>query len=257
MASSQLLILLAAVLAVLVTLMQETSAASVHSTTKKVNHKKSVHHKKSVQHKTKTHYHKTTTAAHTTTARATTTTTVKLAPTTTTTVKLEPTTTTVSRAAATTISSGAAVVGGASASDIKTILDTHNKYRAKHHAPALVWDETLAAYAQKWSDRCVFEHSHGKYGENLAEGHPSWTAVVDAWYNEVDMYDYSKPGFSMDTGHFTQVVWKGTTKIGCGAATCDDFFKGAKLYTCSYVEFGNIVGLNDDPQYFIANVLKP
>jgi hypothetical protein len=46
----------------------------------------------------------------------------------------------------------------------------------------------------------------------------------------VEYYDYSKPGVleatvdgkPMGLGHFTQVVWKATTKIGCAAVTCAD-----------------------------------
>lgn len=29
--------------------------------------------------------------------------------------------------------------------------------------------------------------------------------VVDSWYNEINSYNYSQPGFSSSTGHFTQV----------------------------------------------------
>jgi uncharacterized protein YkwD len=147
------------------------------------------------------------------------------------------------------------VSAAVSASVAKNIVNRHNKYRTKHHAPPLKWDETLANYAQKWSNGCVFEHSQGQYGENLGLGYPNWTSVVDAWYGEVKDYNYNKPGFSMDTGHFTQVVWKGTTKIGCGVKTCNNLSKGFKLYTCSYSSYGNIV--SDDNKYFIENVLKP
>lgn len=139
------------------------------------------------------------------------------------------------------------------ANDIKTIVDLHNKYRTKHHAPNLAWNTTLATFAQNWSDRCVFEHSRGAYGENLGLGYANWTTVIDAWYNEVKNYNYSKPGFGGNTGHFTQVVWKSTTQIGCGVQTCNN----RKLYTCSYSPYGNIVGFNNDPKYFVANVLKP
>ncbi|KAI7858521.1 CAP domain-containing protein [Circinella umbellata] len=137
---------------------------------------------------------------------------------------------------------------GSSASGTSSeVLDLHNQFRAKHSAPPLVWDATLAAYAQKWSDRCVFEHSSGSYGENLAQGFPDWEGVVTAWYDENTEYDYSKPGFTHGIGHFTQLVWVGTTKLGCAVADCN----GNPLYTCSYDPPGNVV--NGDA--FKTNVL--
>lgn len=42
-------------------------------------------------------------------------------------------------------------------------------------------------------------------GENLAWGHPSFTAATDAWYSEESQYNYGRGGFSSATGHFTQV----------------------------------------------------
>ena len=33
-------------------------------------------------------------------------------------------------------------------------------------------------------------------------------------------YDYSNPGFSETTGHFTQVVWVSTTALGCAMVDC-------------------------------------
>jgi len=42
--------------------------------------------------------------------------------------------------------------------------------------------------------------------------------ATDMWYNEVTTpgYDFDNQGFDSGTGHFTQVVWKGSTKLGCG-----------------------------------------
>jgi hypothetical protein len=36
------------------------------------------------------------------------------------------------------------------------------------------------------------------------------------WGNERDKYDFQKAEFNKKTGHFTQLVWKGTTDVGCG-----------------------------------------
>ena len=49
------------------------------------------------------------------------------------------------------------------------MLDQHNSYRARHGVPALSWSASVASSAQSWANRCVFEHSRGKYGENLGE----------------------------------------------------------------------------------------
>ncbi|KAI8644118.1 CAP domain-containing protein [Parasitella parasitica] len=146
-------------------------------------------------------------------------------------------------------------VSATSAKSAKTILKLHNKLRAKHHSPAVKWDTKLATYAQKWSNKCEFKHSSGSYGENLALGYPSWTTVINGWYNEVKQYNYKNPGVSGQTDHFTAIVWKSTTKIGCGVKTCNNRGKAYKLYTCSYAPFGNIVGNNN--QYFVQNVLEP
>ncbi|KAI8338423.1 CAP domain-containing protein [Chlamydoabsidia padenii] len=120
--------------------------------------------------------------------------------------------------------------------DILTILSSHNQYRAKHRAPDLKWNYSVASFAQRWTNRCVFEHSDNpSYGENIAMGYDTWDQAVDAWYSEVKMYNYNNPGFSGSTGHFTQVVWKETTEIGCGFTDCN----GRKIYSCNYQMPGN------------------
>jgi pathogenesis-related protein 1 len=125
------------------------------------------------------------------------------------------------------------------AADLAAVLKRHNERRAKHGAPPMTWDASLAAQAQAYADACPGGHSHAPgQGENLAWGHASFVAVTDAWYDEASSYNYDSPGFSSTTGHFTQVVWKATTRLGCGSnAGC-----GMKTYVCRYTPQGNVIG---------------
>ncbi|KAG1472508.1 hypothetical protein G6F56_001498 [Rhizopus delemar] len=135
---------------------------------------------------------------------------------------------------------------------INIILKKHNTVRTKHHSPSLKWNTKLASVAQAWSNKCKFEHSNTEYGENLGLGYSSWEdLIIGGWYDEYKNYNYSNPVFGMDTGHFTQVVWKDTTQIGCGVKVCNNLGEGYKLYTCNYNTSGNYEG------EFAANVLKP
>ncbi len=46
--------------------------------------------------------------------------------------------------------------------------------------------------------------------------------MTNTWYNENKDYDFNNPGFSPNTGHFTQVVWNGSQKLGVGCAFTKD-----------------------------------
>ena len=93
----------------------------------------------------------------------------------------------------------------------------------------------------------------GPYGETLAEGFGSPTLAVDGWAGEEKKYNYGKAQFSEQTGHFTQLVWQNTTKVGCGAVYCnsnkDDAAFGWFL-VCEYDPPGNVIG------QFKSNVAK-
>ncbi|KAI1614441.1 CAP domain-containing protein [Exophiala viscosa] len=141
--------------------------------------------------------------------------------------------------------------------DFRTsILNSTNFYRYEHSASYIYWNTSLAQYAQSYSEKCVWEHSHGPYGENLARGYANVTEAVEAWGNERSMYDFNSTdptGFTEATGHFTQLVWKSTQATGCGWTNCNgkNGLEGVFL-VCEYYPPGNIVG--DNNSYFKSNI---
>jgi uncharacterized protein YkwD len=131
-------------------------------------------------------------------------------------------------------------------SEAQRLVDAHNRVRAKHCAKPLTWSAQLAQVAQQWANTlrdkgCAFGHSGGNFGENLAAG-TSGTLdaedVVKMWYDEVAHYRFASGGFSAQTGHFTQVVWRGTARVGCGRSQCN----GMDIWVCEYDPAGNWQG---------------
>lgn len=126
------------------------------------------------------------------------------------------------------------------------MLTAHDELRAKHCAPPLAWSDELARAAQAWADKlakkgCSLEHSKTPFGENLAAGTLASLGpadVVGLWYAERAQYDFARGAFSMKTGHFTQLVWVGTRRVGCGNAKCAD----KEVWVCNYDPPGNVEG---------------
>lgn len=125
------------------------------------------------------------------------------------------------------------------------ILDKTNLYRSMHGAPAVSRNEKLDAIAdrraQQLSSAAELKHdASSRYGENLAM---FWgedgTVAVDMWYSEAKKYDYSYPGFSMDSGHFTQLVWRSTCRIGYSGKKSTS---GATYFVMLYDPPGNVIG---------------
>ncbi|KAG7665775.1 uncharacterized protein J8A68_000600 [[Candida] subhashii] len=141
------------------------------------------------------------------------------------------------------------------------ILAAHNFYRAQHGVPNLVWSNEAYEYGRAYAESSydcsgtLVHSTSSTYGENLAAGYQGVNAV-DAWYEEIDDYDFNDPGYVSGTGHFTQLVWKSTTKVGCFRLPCEGY--DYNQYTiCEYWEHGNLVTSADNrgTAYFVANVL--
>lgn len=116
-------------------------------------------------------------------------------------------------------------------------LAIHNIYRCMHDIPLLVWDDCVAQGAQEWANRGVFEHSSsykiqpckGPAGENLASGHASIVDAVNDFYAEKKVWDRSpQNNYVGGAGHFTAMMWRGISKLGCAANS------NKRLFVCRY-----------------------
>ena len=100
----------------------------------------------------------------------------------------------------------------------------------------------------------LFQHRpEQKYGENI---YSSWSSgrgrvgggvAVDSWYSEIDQHNFGVEGRGASTGHFTQVVWATTKKLGVGVASKD----GKVIVVANYQPPGNYRG------QFVKNVPPP
>ena len=104
----------------------------------------------------------------------------------------------------------------------KSLLAANNRLRAKHGAPPLKWSPVAASRAKEWATHLAqsgtLQHvNHKGMGQNLAHSIGRvFTAdeVADMWYEEIASYDYNRPQFSSNTGHFTQMVWAASNEMG-------------------------------------------
>ena len=136
-----------------------------------------------------------------------------------------------------------------SAGDVRAITGYHNKVRADVGVAPMKWSAALAAYAQDWADHlaattCRMAHrTERKYGENLFQGTAGHYTAVDAakgWESEKKDY---RGGVLMASnwhpaGHYTQMVWRDTTTLGCGEAICSRTL----IVACNYDPPGNYIG---------------
>ncbi|XP_031129569.1 pathogenesis-related protein 1A-like [Ipomoea triloba] len=133
-------------------------------------------------------------------------------------------------------------------------LDAHNAARGAVGVQSITWDDQVAAYAQSYANQrsgdCRLIHSGSQqygYGENIAWGSGDFMtgkAAVEMWVGERQYYDHPTNSChapaGKSCGHYTQVVWRNSVKVGCARVQCSN---GAGYFvTCNYSPPGNYVG---------------
>ncbi|HRH44551.1 MAG TPA: CAP domain-containing protein [Pyrinomonadaceae bacterium] len=138
--------------------------------------------------------------------------------------------------------------------EISMILKQHNDARAEVGVPPLQWDCTLANYAQKWANQGNTEHSSDdqlssifpgdQAGENLAwDSRTNSAPDVQSWLDEKQFWNNNSATCRAGKacGHYTQIVWRNTTKVGCGInRNTPGPFK--TFFVCNYSPGGNFPG---------------
>ncbi|KAL7095719.1 hypothetical protein ACP275_10G041500 [Erythranthe tilingii] len=137
-------------------------------------------------------------------------------------------------------------------------LKAHNDLRQKVGVPPLVWSPALTKHAHAWAEHrrvdCNYRsHSPYQFGENIYwESYNEFTPtdVVQWWFNEYKLYDNETLSClcqperaGCECGHYLNVVWSTTTRVGCsGAVYCDN--QNGVYVVCEYDPPGLIPGIN-------------
>ncbi|XP_011705979.1 PREDICTED: venom allergen 3-like, partial [Wasmannia auropunctata] len=117
------------------------------------------------------------------------------------------------------------------------------------------WDDELAEIAQRWAIQCKFGHDKCRnvdsrwswIGQNGAKAYGKITYPMDdlvqMWYDEVKDFDRNKVEkyeFDYNIGHYSQVVWAKTTKVGCGLIKYKESNDWISIWlVCNYGPSGN------------------
>jgi pathogenesis-related protein 1 len=132
------------------------------------------------------------------------------------------------------------------AAEQQQIVERHNYWRSQVNVAGLSWNNDLAKEAAKWgkviAENCDLEHSDMNYGENLFwSTYPADASTfVDSWASEQKDYNAqtNKCKSGAVCGHYTQIVWRNTTQVGCAMVAC----KSGYIWVCEYNPSGNWVG---------------
>ncbi|KAK2583874.1 hypothetical protein KPH14_001148 [Odynerus spinipes] len=171
---------------------------------------------------------------------------------------------------------GVVKAAGPTAEEKSQILQEHNEFRQKvakglenrgkpgpqppaKNMKTLEWDDELAKIAQRWANQCDFKHDRcrnvatSSVGQNLAmqsSSGDSFAPVKDLirmWEDEVALFNprnlnkLPSTGISQ-TGHYTQMVWAETNKVGCGTVKYNKDGWNTHYIVCNYSPSGNYLG---------------
>jgi len=135
----------------------------------------------------------------------------------------------------------------------QAVVDYHNAVRAELYSGSqMTWSQDLAnesqAYAETLAQIGELQHDYASpYGENLAASSAriSFAYAAELWYGEKPNYDYASNSCVTGTmcGHYTQMIWKNSTEVGCGSAVAQvGRFAGGDIVVCRYNPAGNYTG---------------
>lgn len=145
---------------------------------------------------------------------------------------------------------GADASGEPDDASLNGIVKLHNEVRAEVGTDPLEWSAEVASVAKAYAEKCNWGHSTERngYGENLymTTGSASPADVVGSWADEKKDYDAKTGNCSGVCGHYTQIVWTSTKKLGCAMAKCDTgnpMGSGPwEYWVCNYDPPGNYSG---------------
>jgi len=137
------------------------------------------------------------------------------------------------------------------------LLAAHNRERSAAGVTPLRWDASLAADAAGWGEALAaiddIEHAPAAQDDAAPQGATLWLGtsgfyapedMVGMWIAEKRHFvpgvfpANSRTGSLDDVGHYTQLMWRDTDRVGCALAETGE----NEILVCRYRTAGNVEG---------------
>jgi len=135
------------------------------------------------------------------------------------------------------------------------MLAAHNRERAAAGVPPLTWNASLAASAAAYGPALAALPSlaHSPDEQRRGQGENLWMGTRDAftleamvgswagekrWFRPGTFPDVSTDGDWHTVGHYTQMIWRTTTELGCALHQTQRW----DYLICRYAPAGNVIG---------------